>query len=778
MGAKRNFSKKQRLTLLLLSGGRCGLCGDEINEYNFHADHIIPYSLGGKTVVRNGQALCITCNLKKGTNLMDSKRLPLRKCQQGMYNTTKEVWTRNLSGLYEKQRKPLIVAAPGSGKTYAGVCLVDLAMSKFGIDSTVIVVPTIHIKNVWIKELNTYNIMAYSDRATNADIMFKDKAGGDVLGKRNALVLTYAQLSYQHLFYTDLVAKHNTFVMGDEVHHADDNATFGVAMSSIAKEARLTAALSATPFNTVGGLLSMCDFEETQDKYGYINRMAIPTFEYSLREAIDDGVCRPVQFIYITGKVEELYRDAETGKPCIKSIDLETPNSNENFTSLLRPDGEFFEEMVLNSMQALVRAKTADPKAAMLVLAIDIRHGNGVTEAMRRICARKPEWSSFKFKEIYGESENASKQISELAYDDTDIVVTVKIISEGINVNRLKVLLYATVYKTRLFVIQSVGRIQRIEPHLGSSQFATMILPAHHELRRYCDEIETQCKSIPIRSRSNTITEIEPKKIKDPEAEPKTEPKVEPVADVPLAQPISAEIEEEIIKDSNIDFEDPTQPPELPPWEWWKDVSPGERKRRYILYWVDSKTTLGPSYVMFRGRVEHQREYASALFNIRHDLSGSLTEDQAADIWRYFMSNGGCSETGPSVTPDTQGATDAPFMGLVASVNYDAVEKERETVNKKSRELVKEIVGLCKEFTGDDSGDDSKYYAWINKEANRAVNITRKDNLTPIEILHDRLKWLVHFHYKIKKTPTELNKYYILFNNKNKSKPKYNHGMV
>jgi len=138
------------------------------------------------------------------------------------------------------------------------------------------------------------------------------------------------------------------------------------------------------------------------------------------------------------------------------------------------------------------------------------------------------------------------------------------------------------------------------------------------------------------------------------------------------------------------------------------------------------------------------------------------------------------TETGPSVTPDTQDTPDAPFMGLTASVNYDAVEKERESIDKQTMVLINEIVNICKEFTGD-SEDESKFYAWINKEANRAVKITRKDSLTPVNVLHDRLKWLVHFHYKIKKTPTELNQFYIIFNNKNnknKTKSKFTHGMI
>jgi 5-methylcytosine-specific restriction endonuclease McrA len=34
---------------------------------SFHADHVFAFSKGGETTTINGQALCATCNLKKGS---------------------------------------------------------------------------------------------------------------------------------------------------------------------------------------------------------------------------------------------------------------------------------------------------------------------------------------------------------------------------------------------------------------------------------------------------------------------------------------------------------------------------------------------------------------------------------------------------------------------------------------------------------------------------------------------------------------------------------------
>jgi len=69
MAKRRLFSDVQRLAILKRSDYRCEICCIALSPENFHADHKVPYALGGETAVYNGQALCSTCNLKKGGRL-------------------------------------------------------------------------------------------------------------------------------------------------------------------------------------------------------------------------------------------------------------------------------------------------------------------------------------------------------------------------------------------------------------------------------------------------------------------------------------------------------------------------------------------------------------------------------------------------------------------------------------------------------------------------------------------------------------------------------------
>lgn len=65
-------SKRLRALLWYDSDGNCRDCGKPLPT-NWHADHVIPWSVSKDTNVHDMQALCPECNMKKGSRCTEPR---------------------------------------------------------------------------------------------------------------------------------------------------------------------------------------------------------------------------------------------------------------------------------------------------------------------------------------------------------------------------------------------------------------------------------------------------------------------------------------------------------------------------------------------------------------------------------------------------------------------------------------------------------------------------------------------------------------------------------
>ena len=153
MNNARFFTSSQRNEIFLNSGGKCQSCGAEISLENFHADHIIPFSEGGITEIKNGQALCQKCNLAKGAKLkVDlSPWMPPGIEARGWQQ---DFWERAFRSIIQQVDLPpseiqafMLHAFPGAGKTLAALLLAQLLIARGYIEKVIICVPTDYLRD-------------------------------------------------------------------------------------------------------------------------------------------------------------------------------------------------------------------------------------------------------------------------------------------------------------------------------------------------------------------------------------------------------------------------------------------------------------------------------------------------------------------------------------------------------------------------------------------------------------------------------------------------------
>lgn len=62
----RSFDDNMKREVYERQLGICPICGNHFTIEEMHADHITPWSKGGRTIADNCQMLCADCNRKKG----------------------------------------------------------------------------------------------------------------------------------------------------------------------------------------------------------------------------------------------------------------------------------------------------------------------------------------------------------------------------------------------------------------------------------------------------------------------------------------------------------------------------------------------------------------------------------------------------------------------------------------------------------------------------------------------------------------------------------------
>jgi hypothetical protein len=102
----RTFNDKQIEAMRVEQTGICKKCKCDFSENKYAADHILPHSYGGPTVIKNGQLLCVSCNERKscGMDINDVEYL-CKKYNYLDYNNLKKYIIRKNITMDEDQIK-------------------------------------------------------------------------------------------------------------------------------------------------------------------------------------------------------------------------------------------------------------------------------------------------------------------------------------------------------------------------------------------------------------------------------------------------------------------------------------------------------------------------------------------------------------------------------------------------------------------------------------------------------------------------------------------------
>lgn len=369
----------------------------------------------------------------------------------------------------EQPRDFMTVATPGAGKTTFALRVAKELMDRGTVSRVTVVAPTDHLKSQWADAAARVGIAI--------DPNFKNSDGSHARGF-SGVALTYAQVANKPLLHRARTENARTLVILDEIHHAGDALSWGDGLREAFEPAHRRLALTGTPFRSDSSQIPFVRYERDQE--GLLRSQS--DYSYGYGPALTDHVVRPVIFMAYSGQMhwrtssgEEM--SAELGEGFTKDITAQA------WRTALDPRGQWIPAVLAAADQRLSEVRRTVPDAGGLVIASNHDDARAYAARLEKITGTKPAL-------ILSDDKTASERIDRFsASTEERWMVAVRMVSEGVDVPRLAVGVYATSTSTPLFFAQAIGRFVRARRR---GETASVFLPSVPLLMALAQEMEAE----------------------------------------------------------------------------------------------------------------------------------------------------------------------------------------------------------------------------------------------------------------------------------------------
>ena len=330
------------------------------------------------------------------------------------------------------------------------------------------VAPTEHLKVQWAEAAARAGLPLDPTYAAG-----KGRTASDFVG----VVVTYAGVAVNPLAMRIRTERFKTLVILDEVHHAGDALSWGEGVQEAFGPATRRLALTGTPFRSDVNPIPFVSYTPGED--------GVPRsrsdFTYGYADALADHVVRPVLFLAYSGDMTWRTRAgdeiaARLGEPLTKD------HAAHALRTALHPEGSWVPAVLEAADRRLSEVRRHVPDAGGLVIASDQDSARAYAKLLRRISGEAPTL-------VLSDEKAASRRIAAFTEGDSRWMVAVRMVSEGVDVPRLAVGVYATTTATPLFFAQAVGRFVRARRR---GETASVFVPSVPSLLGFAAEIEAE----------------------------------------------------------------------------------------------------------------------------------------------------------------------------------------------------------------------------------------------------------------------------------------------
>src|SRR4051794_38156415 len=370
--------------------------------------------------------------------------------------------------LAHPQRSFLASATPAAGKTTFGLHVAHRMLSEGRVGRVCIVAPTTHIARQWAADAARYGLDVEPNRPN---------AAGPEPRDRHGVAVTYQTLAAGPAVHRRRCAEAPTLLIADEPHHMGEQAAWGRSAQAAFEDARFRLLLSGTPFRSDNTPIPWIAYDE--------EGVSRADYAYGYTDALLDGVCRPVTFHTYDGDMEWM-SDGRRRRADF-SVGLPAAEAARRLRTALDPEGDWMAQVLRDADARLTDLRAgAHADAGGLVVAIDMEHAERLAERLTRVSGERPVV-------VTSDAADASERIARFAAGSGRWLVSVLMVSEGVDVPRLRVGVYATTARTELFFRQVVGRFVRRTPGgRDRVQMSHLFLASDPRLKQLAAQVEEE----------------------------------------------------------------------------------------------------------------------------------------------------------------------------------------------------------------------------------------------------------------------------------------------
>ncbi|MDF0643948.1 MAG: DEAD/DEAH box helicase family protein [Nitrospira sp.] len=360
----------------------------------------------------------------------------------------------------------LAMATPAAGKTRFALRVAHDYVRTSRAQRLLVVCPTNHLRIQWADAAGTVGL--HLDPALTNE---QSREASDYHGA----VVTYQQVALApKMFHQGCVAR-TTLVILDELHHAADGRHWGRALREAFDRAVFRLVLSGTPFRSDNHPIPFVRYEQGESR---------ADFAYGYTDAIRDRVCRPILFPSYEGELSWLSEGREHRATFEDGLTFE--RQRERLKTALLQETWLGPVVTDAHRQLTLLRKQEQPDAAGLIVAMDQDHA-------RWVAALVGKWTGATASVAVSDDPAASRTIKAFAEQrQQQWLVAVNMVSEGVDIPRLRVGVYGTNVLTEMYFRQVVGRFVRMQPDVPTPQRAWLYLPKDPVLVRYARQIKAE----------------------------------------------------------------------------------------------------------------------------------------------------------------------------------------------------------------------------------------------------------------------------------------------